>query len=88
MSISRLVFMSLLVCALQPVTGAAAAPQTLRYTISSNGKVAGSETDTYLPHGRIESTFEFNDRGRGPKISATYLLDSNGLPLRVDTGND
>jgi len=89
MSNSRLVFISLLVCGWQPVAGAAAAPQTLRYTISSNGKVVGSETDAYLPDGRIESTFEFNDRGRGPKVSATYLLDSNGLPLRVDeTGND
>ncbi len=37
----------------------------------------------------MESSFEFNDRGRGPKISVVYILDSNGLPLRVDeTGND
>ena len=61
----------------------------IRYTIASNGKVAGSEVDTYFPDGRVESTFEFNDRGRGPKVSAKYWLDSGGLPLRVDeTGND
>jgi hypothetical protein len=76
-------------CAAQPASLAASAPQTLRYTISSNGKVAGSEVDSYLPEGRVESTFEFNDRGRGPKISAVYIFDSSGLPLRVDeTGND
>jgi imidazolonepropionase-like amidohydrolase len=84
----RLVLLSLLICALA-VDVAASEPTTLRYTISSNGQVAGHEVDGYLSGGRIESTFEFNDRGRGPKISANYVLDSNGLPLRVDeTGND
>jgi imidazolonepropionase-like amidohydrolase len=86
---SRLALLSLLVCAWQSIAVAAAAPQTLRYTISSNGTVAGNEIDTYLPDGRVESTFEFNDRGRGPKVSAHYVLDPSGLPLRVDeTGND
>jgi imidazolonepropionase-like amidohydrolase len=85
----RLVLLLLLICHWQSVAVAAAAPQTLRYTISSNGKVAGNEIDTYLPDGRVESTFEFNDRGRGPKVSAHYILDPSGLPLRVDeTGND
>jgi hypothetical protein len=83
----RPALLSLLICAWQPF--AAAGPQTLRYTISSNGRVAGNEVDIYLPDGRVESTFEFNDRGRGPKISATYILDANDLPVRVDeTGND
>ncbi len=73
----------------QPITFGAAGPQAFRYTISSNGNVAGSEVDTYFPDGRIECKFEFNDRGRGPKISANYTLDANGLPVRVDeTGND
>ena len=85
----RLALLSVLVCTWQPIPAAGAEPQTLRYTISSNGKVAGNEIDTYLPDGRVESTFEFNDRGRGPKVSAKYLLDPNGLPLRVDeNGND
>jgi Amidohydrolase family len=52
-------------------------------------KIAGSEVDQYLTNGRVECTFEFNDRGRGPKISATYTVDKNGLLVRVDeTGND
>jgi hypothetical protein len=55
----------------------------------SNGKTAGSEVDTYGPGGHIDSTFEFNDRGRGPKIEAHYILASDGSPLRTDiTGND
>jgi len=78
-----------ILCGFQTLTIFAATPATLRYTISSNGKVAGSEVDTYLPDGRVECKFEFNDRGRGPKISATYVLDDAGIPVRVDeTGND
>ena len=82
-------FLFLLIGAAQVFSFAATAPQTLRYTISSNGKIAGSEVDIYQPDGRVECTFEFNDRGRGPKISAVYVLDPNGIPLKVDeTGND
>jgi len=67
----------------------ALALQTLRYSVVSNGQTAGSEVDTYGPGGRIDSTFEFNDRGRGPKIEAHYTLAADGSPLRADiTGND
>jgi hypothetical protein len=70
-------------------TSDAAALQTLRYTVSTNGKTAGSEVDTYGPDGHIDSTFEFNDRGRGPKIEAHYIIGADGLPVRTDvTGND
>ncbi len=86
--LSTLAVALLLFCSLQPPV-VAQGTQVIRYTIASNGKVAGSEVDTYFPDGRVESTFEFNDRGRGPKVSAKYWLDSGGLPLRVDeTGND
>ena len=45
--------------------------------------------DAYGPNGRIDCTFEFNDRGRGPKVAAHYLLGADGLPMRVDiAGND
>jgi hypothetical protein len=67
----------------------APALQTLRYTMVSNHKTAGSEVDTYGPGGHIDSTFEFNDRGRGPKIAAHYIVAADGSPLRTDiTGND
>jgi hypothetical protein len=67
----------------------AAGPQTLRYTILLNGRNAGTEVDVYGPGGHIDSTFEFNDRGRGPKIAAHYIVAADGSPLRIDiTGND
>jgi len=70
-------------------TADAGAQQTLRYSIVSNGRSAGSEVDTFAAKGQIDSTFEFNDRGRGPKIEAHYLVDANGSPLRTDiTGVD
>jgi len=63
--------------------------QTLRYVIFSAGRLAGNEVDTFGPGGRLDSTFEFNDRGRGPKIAAHYLLATDGRPLKTDiTGND
>src|SRR5256885_1511920 len=67
----------------------ASALQTLRYSIVSNGRNAGSEVDTFSANGHLDSTFEFNDRGRGPKIEARYVIDANSYPLRCDiTGVD
>lgn len=67
----------------------AAEQETLRYVILSAGHAAGTEVDTFGPGGQIASTFEFNDRGRGPKIAAHYVLSADGFPSRTDiTGND
>ena len=65
------------------------APKTLRYTILANGEKAGMEVDAFITDGHVDATYEFNDRGRGPKTETHWLLDHNSLPLRVDvTGND
>ena len=67
----------------------ATAPQTLRYSFLSNGTKAGSEVDTFSAGGRVDSAFEFNDRGRGPRVEAHWMLDASGMPQRVDvTGVD
>jgi imidazolonepropionase-like amidohydrolase len=86
----RLILFCIVVCA-----GAhfwvsdAGAQQTLRYTILTNGNRAGSEVDVFSPGGHIDCTFEFNDRGRGPRVAAQYVLGADRLPLRTDvTGND
>ncbi|MBV9404550.1 MAG: amidohydrolase family protein, partial [Acidobacteriaceae bacterium] len=63
---------------------AASSDQTLRYTILMNGRAAGSEVDTYSADGRIDSEYEYNDRGRGPKIAAHYAFADDGRPVRVD----
>jgi hypothetical protein len=89
MRTSRLVVLLFVGTAALFWSGSAAAQETLRYKIMSNETVAGTEVDKFSAGGRIDSAFEFNDRGRGPKISAQYVLGANGLPLRTDvTGND
>jgi imidazolonepropionase-like amidohydrolase len=79
-----------LLCAISLVSAEiAAAQETIRYSIVSNKTKAGSEVDKYDADGTIDSTFEFNDRGRGPKIAAHYVVSPAGLPQRTDvTGND
>jgi cytosine/adenosine deaminase-related metal-dependent hydrolase len=67
----------------------AAGQETIRYVILSAGHMAGSEVDTFGPSGRLDSTYEFNDRGRGPRIAAHYMISPDGLPSKTDiTGND
>jgi hypothetical protein len=62
---------------------------TLRYLVLSNGARAGNEVDIYGPDGHIDCTFEFNDRGRGPKIAAHYFIAAGGLPVKTEVaGND
>jgi imidazolonepropionase-like amidohydrolase len=68
---------------------AADSPKTIRYTIRMAGNVAGSEVDSYFPDGHVESAFEYNDRGRGPKITARYEVRPDGLISRSSvTGQD
>jgi imidazolonepropionase-like amidohydrolase len=63
--------------------------EVLRYSILMSGHPAGSEVDTFGPQGRLDSAFEFNDRGRGPKVAAHYVIGADGFPLRTEiTGND
>jgi imidazolonepropionase-like amidohydrolase len=86
----RLSSMGVLLCGFAHAwMGTALSAQTLRYSILNNSQVAGNEVDTYRPDGGIDSTFEFNDRGRGPKVAAHYVIRADGLPTGTDiTGND
>ena len=60
-----------------------------RYTVLMTGKTAGLQTSNVRPDGAREFTFEFGDRGRGPKLTTTIKLDAAGLPVSLDTkGND
>jgi hypothetical protein len=45
--------------------------------------------DKYSADGHVDCAFEFNDRGRGPKIEAHYAFGADALPSRLDvTGVD
>lgn len=57
---------------------------TLRYDYVSSGVVRGSQT-TRVGVGTIGVDFEFNDRGRGPKLSSSIRTDSAGRIASLKT---
>jgi imidazolonepropionase-like amidohydrolase len=61
---------------------------TRRYTVLMSTNPAGSQVVTTRGD---ETTvdFEFNDRGRGPKLHTVIRVDGRGLPVSLETtGND
>ena len=61
---------------------------TTRYTILLGGNKAGSQI-VEATGSELHITYEFNDRGRGPKLDIRMTLDSAGIPILVDiSGND
>lgn len=77
---------------LAPLCAAQAAPtagNVTRYTLMLVGNKAGYETVTRNADGSLDLYYEFNDRGRGPKITEHLVLDKNGLPAEIhNSGND
>jgi len=68
---------------------ASASQQPIRYTVIMAGNKAGFGTSTRNPDGSLQLYFEFNDRGRGPKVTEHVVLDASGIPTQIDnTGND
>lgn len=81
-------FSALAVCACALALSVFAQSET-RYTVLLTGKSAGLQTSNLRPDGTREFTFEYGDRGRGPKLTTTIKLDANGLPVSLNTtGND
>jgi Amidohydrolase family len=72
--------------------GAAAdpgAPRVLTYAFVTAGRPAGSAELRIEADGRRVGHFTFNDRGRGPDIRATLVLDDAGAPRAFHaTGHD
>jgi hypothetical protein len=67
------------------VLAAVAAPlaaEPVRHKVILSGNEAGFETVDKSKDG-LKIHFEYNDRGRGPKIDATYRLSVAGLPVAV-----
>src|SRR5262245_11811864 len=61
----------------------------VRYTAVLMGKAAGVQTSIVQADGSRHYTFEYNDRGRGPKLTSRMKLDESGIPVAVETtGND
>src|SRR5882672_7636286 len=72
-----------------PPVGSPGKAGTARYTILLMGKKAGFETSAVNADGSLRLYWEYNDRGRGPKVHETIVLDGSGLPTRLEnSGND
>jgi len=78
-----------LLALLAPVVVMAQAASPVRHTVILGGNRAGVQTSTVGADGVREINFEFNDRGRGPKIATRIKVDTAGLLVDLQTsGND
>jgi imidazolonepropionase-like amidohydrolase len=72
-----------------PVSSTGDSSHTVRYTVLMMGQPAGVETSTVTAAGGRQIFFEYNDRGRGPKMSSRIALGADHIPTLVETtGND
>jgi len=63
--------------------------RSVRYTFIRAGDVAGHAVTTIKSGGERDYAWDFNDRGRGPKMTATVRFDDRHLPVSLKaSGND
>ncbi|MBC7790192.1 MAG: hypothetical protein H7Z74_09630, partial [Anaerolineae bacterium] len=68
---------------------AAPATDTLRFTFLSAGRSSGEMKTWASADGEWHAFFEFNDRGRGPRLQTRMRLGADGIPTYVETtGHD
>jgi len=59
------------------------------YSFLLMGNLAGQEAVWTVSDGALHIFFQFNDRGRGPKLTAILKFDPKGVPIEETiTGND
>lgn len=72
-------------CSSAPPPGAAAVAQVEHhYTVELAGNRAGKAATRAGADGLWAIDYEFNDRGRGPKLTVQVALDRRSLPVRLD----
>lgn len=73
-----------------PTTTATTPPaKVLKFTVIATGRPAGDAELRIEADGRRVAHYTYNDRGRGPDINETTLVDDKGLPRSyVASGND
>ena len=67
----------------------AQAADTTRFVILSSGKVTGTHWMVSTPPNEYQFFYEYNDRGRGPKLNSSALVDADGIVVKYSVkGND
>ncbi|HEX8178039.1 MAG TPA: amidohydrolase family protein [Pyrinomonadaceae bacterium] len=61
------------------------AADQVRYTVLMMGQPAGVQISSVTPAGERRFFYEYNDRGRGPRLTTSLTLDSAGMPTHVET---
>lgn len=64
---------------------ASAGPHVTRYAVLMSGRPAGFQTTTVGDGGERLYAFEYNDRGRGPKLSTRVRLGEGHIPTLLET---
>lgn len=79
--ISSITLMALISCQQQEVEKEIPY-KSIEYTIYMGGKLAGYQTSAKNQNGVYEYAFEYNDRGRGPKLEEKIELNKEGVIIR------
>ena len=83
----RIVCTGLLFLAATATAGAADTVEKSK--ILTMGKESGYSESTYSDDGTVRNHYEYNDRGRGPKLDSVYKVGADGIPTSVEIrGND
>ena len=70
-------------------TAASAADQVEKSKVLTMGLPSGYAEATYSDDGTVRAHYEFNDRGRGPKIDSVYKVGADGIPVSIENrGNN
>ena len=72
---------SILLATVMGAANAAAQTDTLFHSIISSGKTVAGVHKTWRDTNGLHFFFEFNDRGRGPKITQDVRQDDSGVPV-------
>jgi imidazolonepropionase-like amidohydrolase len=73
----------------EPAPGARSGADTLRYSMLMMSRPAGVQRVWTGADGSRHAFFEFNDRGRGPRITERMVLDASGAPTAIEiAGHD
>ncbi|HEY3173038.1 MAG TPA: amidohydrolase family protein [Thermoanaerobaculia bacterium] len=61
----------------------------VRYSVLSSGNPAGNQLVWKSADGRRHALYQYNDRGRGPRIDTVTMLGTDEIPTSTEnTGND
>lgn len=60
------------------------AVESARYTVLMMDRAVGVQTSSLMPGGERRYFFQYNDRGRGPRISSRIVLGPSGVPAIIE----